>query len=509
MDLGSVAVLGGGPGGLFAARLLKLRHPGAAVTVYEQEQPDGTFGFGVGLAAAIQRQIGVADPACFAAITRAASGADGASISVRDHTLELGGHGEIGIGRTALLAELRDLALGCGVEIEYGRRQVAELVADVVIAADGVGSATRTLLAEQLGVTITVGSGLYLWCGTDFTLNRMRFVPKRTEFGVFTAHAYPYAPNRSTLLIETDETCWRAAGFEESTARLSAGDSDDSALRYLGGVFADELGGHELKGNRTRWSRFRTVHCERWSAGNIVLLGDAAHTAHYSVGSGTKLAMEDAIALDEAVAGADDLAAALNRYQLVRQDVVLRLQRSAHLSEQWWDTMGERLDLPVATTAFSYLTRTGRFDLDRAIAAGAAVTEQAVAEYAGQSLTDAELGDPTEWVLSRPLRWGASTFPGRVVGAGDLAGIEVVVTDRDIRDPASAAVWFHGSDDLDSVLSRLASAERLRRRNPDVLTIVEAPVQASSHLAAALVAQRTHLVSLSDAAIDSTRPSIS
>ena len=208
-----------------------------------------------------------------------------------------------------------------GVKLEFGaRRSAAELDADLVIAADGVGSATRSSSAA-FGAEVETGSGWYLWAGTDVALDHALFVPERTEHGVFVTHAYPYAADRSTFLVETDEATWRSAGFDSTTAALGPDASDDVALDYLSDVFARHLGGHRLIGNRTRWLQFRTVRCARWHDGRTVLLGDAAHTAHYSVGSGTKLAMEDAIALVTALGEADDLETALTAYTAARRPV--------------------------------------------------------------------------------------------------------------------------------------------------------------------------------------------
>ena len=190
-------------------------------------------------------------------------------------------------------------------------------------------------------------------------------MPERTEHGVFVTHAYPYAADRSTFLVETDEATWRSAGFDSTTAALEPDASDDVALDYLSDVFARHLGGHRLIGNRTRWLQFRTVRCARWHDGRTVLLGDAAHTAHYSVGSGTKLAMEDAIALVTALGEADDLETALTAYTAARRPSVARIQDIAERSRRWWDSFPERLDLPVEQLLVAYMSRAGNVPLDR------------------------------------------------------------------------------------------------------------------------------------------------
>ena len=297
-----VAVLGGGPGGLYAARLLKLARPGTEVVVHEQGVPDETFGFGVGLAARTQRRLEEADPATLRDIL-ACSYSHDMRMRVGGREAGMSVSSLVAVGRAELLGVLQRHAEDAGVKLEFGVRRTAdELDADLVIAADGVGSATRSASEEAFGAEVEPGTGWYLWAGTDVALDHALFAPERTEHGVFVTHAYPYAPDRSTFLVETDEATWRKAGFRDEHGETTPADaSDDAALAYLSDVFAPHLGGHRLIGNRTRWLQFRTVRCARWHDGRTVLLGDAAHTAHYSVGSGTKLAMEDAIALVSAL----------------------------------------------------------------------------------------------------------------------------------------------------------------------------------------------------------------
>ena len=205
---------------------------------------------------------------------------------------------------------------------------------------------------------------------------------------MFVTHAYPYAQDRSTFLVETDEATWRKAGFEATTAATPFDASDDVALDYLSDVFAPHLGGHRLIGNRTRWLQFRTVRCARWHDGRTVLLGDAAHTAHYSVGSGTKLAMEDAIALVAAldgVATVDDLDTALTAYAEARRPAVGRIQDIAERSRRWWDTFPERLELPVEQLLVAYMSRAGNVPLDRFAAGSPEVVQRRCSSGRGRS----------------------------------------------------------------------------------------------------------------------------
>ena len=264
MQLRRVGVLGGGPGGLYAARLLKLARPSCDVIVYEQGEPGTTFGFGVGLAAGTQRNLAAADPDTLRDIVAAGCRHD-MTMQVGDRVVRVHNDRLIGIARTELLAVLQRHAEKAGVRLEFGaRRGAGDVDADTVIAADGISSATRE--DGDFGGTIEAGRGLYLWCGTDFALADAVFAPAETEHGTFVTHAYPYSGGQSTFLIETDEQTWRRAGFEATTEQTPSDASDLSSLRYLQQVFAGQLGGHALIGNRTRWTRFRTVRCQRWSS---------------------------------------------------------------------------------------------------------------------------------------------------------------------------------------------------------------------------------------------------
>ncbi|HSK58737.1 MAG TPA: FAD-dependent monooxygenase [Actinomycetospora sp.] len=521
MHLDRVAVLGGGPGGLYAARLLKLARPRCEVVVHEQGVPDETFGFGVGLAARTQRRLAEADPASLDDIlARAWSHDMRMRVGGREAGMDVSSL--VAVGRAELLAVLQRHAEDAGVKLEFGtRRAASDLDADLVIAADGVGSATRA--AGDFGDEVETGSGWYLWAGTDVALPHALFAPERTEHGVFVTHAYPYAANRSTFLVETDEATWRSAGFARTTAELGPDASDDVALEYLSDVFADHLDGHRLIGNRTRWLQFRTVRCARWHDGNVVLLGDAAHTAHYSVGSGTKLAMEDAIALVSALQSLEDRESALGGYTAARRPAVARLQDIAERSRRWWETFPERLELPVEQLLVAYMSRAGNVPLDRFAAGSPDVVRVALRQWAGEEPAP-DTASLTDWVLARPLRpstpgqepdlaeesaVGARGFDARMV-PDEPAALDATVLDvgSDARPAGSpdavedavrrgasvtGCVWLTGGDDRASVLTRLEIAERLRRRTP-ALVVVAGPAALREDFADGLAADRTHLV---------------
>src|SRR6185312_6805020 len=278
--------------------------------------------------------------------------------------------------------------------LEFGARwRAGDLDVDIVVAADGISSATRE--DGDFGGTVDVGRGLYLWCGTDFALADAVFAPVETEHGTFVTHAYPYSGGQSTFLIETDEQTWRragfAAGFAADSEQAPSDASDLISLRYLQQAFAGQLRGHALIGNRTRWMRFRTVRCQRWSSGRTVLLGDAAHTAHYSIGSGTKLAMEDAIALVEALGAEPDAARAFARYEAARRPAVGRLQELARRSQLWWESYPSRLHIPVERLMVAYMTRAGNVPLGRFAATNPGVVALALGQYADLDLETSQL----------------------------------------------------------------------------------------------------------------------
>ncbi|WP_256206435.1 FAD-dependent monooxygenase [Nocardioides luteus] len=416
----------------------------------------------------------------------------------------------IAIGRSTLLDVLRQYAEEAGVRLHYGERvSAAELDVELVIAADGVSSATREGAADAFGATVDTHESLYLWCGTDFALPSAVFVPVETEHGTFVAHGYPYAPDRSTFLVETDEETWRRAGFDLTTARTPFDQTDEESLSYLSAAFQDELQNHPLIGNRTRWLRFRTVRCARWHQRNVVLLGDAAHTAHYSIGSGTKLAMEDGIALDAALAAAPDLPTALDRYETERRPSVEHLQDTARRSMRWWDTFPDRLDLPVDQLLIAYMTRAGKVSVDRFAVLADDVVRRGLSHYAGCAVTEVPDDARTPWILSRPLVRDGGAWSSRSVSVEELGDHDEVVVD--VRDPwgpegdalvkrlgaginhFAGRVLLRAEDDLGSTLTMFDLGERLRR---DTGSVVAARVDErwTEHAVAALASGRIDLV---------------
>src|SRR5438034_1375243 len=356
-----IVVLGGGPAGLYFAIQMKKADASHDVTVIERNPLDATFGFGVVFSDATQDNLADADRETYEEMARRFHHWDDIDVHFNGTVVTSTGHGFSGLSRRALLAILSRRAEAVGVCLEVGT-EVADvrafLEADLVVAADGFNSIVRRQFADRFQPTVDWRPNRYAWLGTSRPFPAFTFHFKRDRHGLWRVHAYQYEPGRSTFIVEATETTWRAAGMDRA--------DEHSTLAFCEALFREELEGHRLLNNRSLWWSFGTLRTERWHSQNFVLLGDAAHTAHFSVGSGTKLAMEDAIALAQALGGVDrhGLPATLEAYEGERRPAVESLQRDAQVSLQWFEDTERYMDLEPLQFAFNLLTRSLRITHD-------------------------------------------------------------------------------------------------------------------------------------------------
>ncbi len=355
-----VVCIGGGPAGLYCAISMKLRDPAHEVLVVERNRPDDTFGWGVVFSNETLDKLWNNDPDSAAAIEASFQHWDDIDVHFKGHVVRSGGHGFAGIARKRLLNLLQDRARALGVQLQF-EREVQDLAAyrnaDLIVAADGLNSRIRSRHAAALKPSVELRSNKYIWLGTRKAFEAFTFIFEETEHGWIWAHAYRFAADTSTFIVECAEATWRALGFDQMS------EADSIAACEL--LFARHLDGQPLLSNAAHrrgsaWLNFPRVACERWHDGNIVLLGDAAHTAHFSVGSGTKLALEDAIALADALHAEPDLERALEAYQETRRIEVLKLQSAARNSTEWFEAVPRYARFEPMQFAYALLTRSQR-----------------------------------------------------------------------------------------------------------------------------------------------------
>ena len=367
---------GGGPAGLYFGLLMKLQNPANEVTVVERNRPYDTFGWGVVFSDATMENLREADPVSARTIGDAFNHWDDIDIHFKGRTIRTGGHGFIGIGRKHLLNILQARCEEVGVKLVFetfvqdDQALAREYDADLVIAADGLNSVVRTRYAETFKPDIDTRRCRFVWLGTTKVFDAFTFAFVQTEHGWFQAHAYRFEDGLSTFIVETPEETWQAAGIEQM--------SQEDAIAYCEKLFAPWLDGHRLMSNASHlrgsaiWIRFPRVICNGWVHWNhldtprgerdvpVVLMGDAAHTAHFSIGSGTKLALEDSIELARCLQDQPDLRAALKHYEEVRSVEVLKIQNAARNSTEWFENVERYADLEPEQFAYSLLTRSQR-----------------------------------------------------------------------------------------------------------------------------------------------------
>jgi len=469
-----IACVGGGPGGLFFATLLKQADPSVEVTVFERNRPDDTFGFGVVFSDATLAGIHAADPVLRTALAEYGRHWNDIEVRLKGERIRCGGNGMAAITRRTLLQLLHRRAEEVGVEVRFSHEipadpaQLADY--DLIVAADGANSRFRDRFADELVPEVEVATAKFIWFGTSYLFDGLTFVHEHGPHGTFAVHGYPISDGVSTFIVETDEESWRRAGLDAFDTSQPPGPSDEKTKQYLEKLFAEQIDGHELLVNNSRWGNFRTRRTRRWHSGNVVLLGDAAHTAHFSVGSGTKMAMEDAIALaDSLLAHRDDLPAALEAYEAAARPSVQRIQASARPSLSWWEHFGRYHDAFGPTQfAFHFISRS--------------IGKERIArrdpEFVERVVQDWRAAHEGRLPLETPLRVGEREFAGRLLSASDLT-------------EPRGGLWLtapDGETELPSVYEQLDRAVA-DSGPPDLVT-----VQGGTALTRQLIAEQARLV---------------
>ena len=376
-----INIIGGGPAGLYFAILMKKEDASHQIRIFERNGPDDTFGWGVVFSGKTLANLRAADAESHAEITREFEAWDNVDVVHRDTKISIHGNSFSGIQRLRLLKILQRRAEELGVEIEF-RNEIHDVEAlrndcDLLLAADGVNSTVRSRYAEQFQPELDFRSNRYIWYGTNQLFHGLTLTFRENEAGVFAAHSYKFNSSTSTFIVECDPQTWEKAGFAHM--------SDEQTREYVGKVFAPDLAGHPLLSNNSKWINFLLVKNRNWFFENVVLIGDALHTAHFSIGSGTKLAIEDAIALAESFQQTSD---ALSHFTAQRRPVIQDYQAAAFESMLWFENASNYMHLSPLELAYSLMTRSGRVsyeDLKRR-------DPDFISQYEATNLTDRSRG---------------------------------------------------------------------------------------------------------------------
>jgi anthraniloyl-CoA monooxygenase len=355
-----INIIGGGPAGMYFAILMKKAVPEHEITIYERNGPDDTFGWGVVFSGKTLANLRAADEESHAEITRAFAAWDNVDVVHRDDKISIHGNSFSGIGRLQLLKILQRRCEQLGVELLF-RAEATDLDSlrsscDVLVAADGVNSTTRKQFSNSFAPVLDARPNRYIWYGTNRLFHGLRLTFRENEAGVFSAHSYKFNQTTSTFIIECDQETWENAGF--------SGMSDDETRGYLERVFEKDLDNQPLLSNKSNWINFLLVKNEKWFFENVVMIGDALHTAHFSIGSGTKLALEDAIALFESFGRTASVADALKEFESTRKPVIEEYQAAAYESMRWFENARQYMNLTPLELAFILMTRSGKVSYD-------------------------------------------------------------------------------------------------------------------------------------------------
>ncbi len=351
-----IEIVGGGPAGLYFALLMKKARPGWSLRVTERNPAGVTWGWGVVFSDETLENFRDADRETWEAITRNFARWEAIDVHFGGRVIRSGGHAFCGIPRVRLLEILQTRCRALGVDLVFEKEAPSALAgADLIVGADGVNSSVRTSNTARFRPEIAQGRSPYIWLATTRVFDAFTFIIRDNEHGIFTVHAYPFDDKNSTFIVETDQETWRKAGLHEA--------SEADSVAYCERLFAPELKGHRLMSNKSAWIFFRQVVCASWHTGNVVIIGDAAHTAHFSIGSGTKMAMEDSIALAVSLDAAgerparDDVTRALASFEEARRVDVAKKQRVARVSQRWFEEVGRRRGFEPEQFAVSLLSR--------------------------------------------------------------------------------------------------------------------------------------------------------